>query len=180
MKPAFFTIFLSVMIIFGVFTSVEAQVTNQYQEDETLTQPNRPSLVETLGLSKDQIAMLRQINRQYQPPLRQSRQRMQAANQALDDAVYGGQNNTVIQSRLREAQIAHSEWIKARTDSESAIARILNSDQIMRFRDLRRQNRQAATRNRQLNNQAQPVPGRLNRLQRQIRNNRRLQRRNNP
>ena len=181
MKPTFFSLFLSALVIFGVGVAAAAQaVNNQYREEANLPpQPSRPSLVGELNLSGEQIDRLRRINRQFQPPLRQARLRMQAANQALDEAVYGGQDNAVIQSRLKEAQMAHSEWIKARTDSESAITAILTRNQLTRFRELRQRNKQAAARNRQLTNQTQPVPGRLNRLQRQIRNNRRLAPRNN-
>lgn len=181
-KPTFLLIFLSVLILFCVSITVSAQTNNQFQDDEEpLPAPqNRLNVLQELNLSREQLGQIRTINREYQPQLRQSRQRMQAANQALDEAVYGGQSNDAeVQSRLREAQTAHSEWIKTRTASESEITKVLNPNQLTRFRELRLQNKRTNLRNRQLNNQAQPVPQRLNRLRRQMRN-RRLLRRNNP
>lgn len=179
MKSIFLIIFSGVLIL-SSFSLISAQVNNQYQENmQEPAASNPPRLVEILELSKEQINRLREINRQFQPPLRQARQRMRAANQALDDVVYGGQaSEAVIQARLKEAQSAHSAFLKARTDSESAITKILNPGQLTQFRQLRRQNAQANSRNNQIRNQTQPVPNRLNNLQRRIRN-RRLQRRNN-
>lgn len=178
-KPTFLSIFLSFTLLFGISLTAQAQTNNQFQEeDETNAPPNRTDVMQDLDLSRQQLNQIRLINQQFRPPLRQSNQRLQAANQALDEAIYSGQaNETLIQSRLRDAQAAHAEWISNRTRLESEIAGILNPSQLARFRQLRRQNRMNNARNRQLDNQTQPVQ-RLNRIQRQIQN-RRIQRRNN-
>lgn len=177
-KPTFFLIFLSSLICFGASLKVGAQTNTQFQDDdERVNQPNQSNILQQLDLSRQQLNQIRLINQQFRPPLRQSNQRLKAANQALDDAIYSGQSDeALIQSRLRDAQSAHAEWIKNRTRLESEISRVLNPNQLARFRQFRRQNRANNARNR-LNNPAPPVQ-RLNRLPRQIQN-RPVQRRNN-
>lgn len=178
-KPTFFLIFLSSLLLFGGSLTVNAQNTTQFQEDdEKAIQPKQANILQQLDLSRQQLNQIRLINQQFRPPLRQSNLRLKAANQALDDAIYSDQaDETLIQSRLRDAQSAHAEWIKNRTRLESEISKVLNQDQLARFRQFRRQNRVKNNRNRLLNNQAPPVQ-RLNRLPKQMQN-RPLQRRNN-
>lgn len=180
MKPTLPSIFLSFLLLFCLSLAADAQINQQLTEDEKAIadQPDRADVMQELDLSRQQLNQIRLINQQFRPPLRQSNQRLQAANQALDEAIYSGQaNETLIQSRLRDAQEAHAEWIRNRTKLESEISKILNPNQLARFRQLRRQSRMNNQRNRQLDNQPPPVQ-RLNRIQRQIQN-RRNQRRNN-
>lgn len=162
----------------GVTTSAQTR-NNGFRDanDNARTAPNNNRLVRTLNLTPAQTKQIRMINREYQPVMKAARERMQAANQALDEAVYGGTaDDAEIQAKLLEAQTAHSEWLKARTSKETALSKLLDTNQLARFRDLRLQDKQ----NRQLNNQMRlnnaprATPPRLSGLPRQIRN-RRLQ-----
>lgn len=180
MKLTFLSIFCGCALLCGGSILSHAQTNNQFQEDEKATSapPARVDILQELDLSRQQLNQIRIINQQFRPPLRRSNQRMQAANQALDEAVYSGRaEDSLIQARLREAQTAHAEWIENRTRLESEISKVLNPNQLARFREFRLRNKQYNQRNRQLNNQTQPVQ-RLNKIQKQIRE-RRLQRRNN-
>lgn len=171
MKRITFTIFLCFLLLLGASLATDAQTNTEFQEnDAEIAQPNRANILQQLNLSRPQLQQIRSINQQFRPPLRQSNLRLKAANQALDYAIYGGQaDENTIQARLREAQEAHAEWIQNRTKLESEISRVLNPNQLARFRQFRRQNKLNNARNRQLNNQSQPVQ-RLNRIQKQIRN----------
>lgn len=172
-KPAFTSIFLLLLSLIVVCSNARAQIADEFRETGETATPNRAQILRTLGLTLSQLQRIRQINREFQPPLRHAAQRMQAANLALDTAVYGGAaGDQEIQSKLREAQTAHSEWLRARTASERAIASVLNPAQLVRFRELQRLRKRANLQNRRLNRQTQPIPPRLNRLPRRLRNRR--------
>lgn len=179
-KINFLSLMLVPLICAVMFSTVEAQIDSDVPVDEgqKFTQPARKNILRELNLTNAQVQQIRLANRENQPRLRESRQRSQAANRALDEAIYGGNvNDAEIQARLREAQTAHSEFLRNRTLSETAISKILNPNQLLQFRNLRQQNRQTNLQKRQNNNQAEPVQPRLNRMPRLLRN-RRLRRNN--
>lgn len=166
---------LLICLVF-IFTASGQTRNNQFRERENAPSPNVGELWRTMNLSPAQLGKIRAINREYQPLLRGAREKMQAANRALDEAVYSGQGNVEeVQIKLREAQTAHSEWLKVRTDKEFALSTILDKVQLARFRELRSENERIRQRNvqRRLNNRQTPAsPSRLGGLPRQIRNRR--------
>lgn len=177
-KYKFLTV-LSILICAACGLQTNAQTRNNgFREatDAVRTAPNNGGMLRSLNLTPAQTRQIRMINREFQPLIKTAREQMQAANQALDDAVYGGAADAEIQAKLGEAQAAHAEWLKTRTAKETALSKLLDTNQLARFRDLRiqdKRNRQLINQ-RRLNNQALPNPPRLGRLPQQIRN-RRLQ-----
>lgn len=137
MKKFNFSILMFALLLITVsFATVKAQdenVTNQ-----TADKKERPSLLSELNLSPDQIQQIRRINREKQPLVRAARMRMKEANLALDQAIYDDlADESIIQTRLKEAQIAQAEFTKIRSLTEYAVRKVLLPEQLVKFREVR-------------------------------------------
>ncbi len=99
---------------------------------------NRPNLLQELGLNRNQVQQIKRINSERGPQTQIARKRLDDANLALDEAIYGDTyNESEIQARLKEAQSAQSELNRIRTFTETAIRNMLTPEQLVRFRKLR-------------------------------------------
>lgn len=125
----------------GSFLAVKAQ-------DEIPTETNnkpaanarRPNLLAELGLTPEQRQQIQRINQQRRPLQRDAQQRLREAMKNLDQAIYADSISEIeIQNRIKTVQTAQAELVKMRFTSELAIRRILNADQIAKFRLLRQQ-----------------------------------------
>lgn len=123
------------------FAPVRAQETSAASNQ--MRQPNfkltrRPNLLAELDLSPDQIRQIRRINRDKQPLIREAKQRVETANRKLDAAIYADTaDETEIQSRLKEEQTARAELSKIKALTEYEVRKILNSEQLVKFREVR-------------------------------------------
>jgi len=136
----------------------------------------RPNLLESLGLSKNQIRQIRVLNRERKPQMEAAQQRMREANRALDMAIYAdGMNEADVSARLKDFQDAQADVARIRFHSELSIRKVLTPDQLVRFRGLRA--RVAETRQNNIQQRRQQIPPgerplqRLRQLPRQGRNN---------
>ena len=134
----------------------------------------RPNLLAELELSPEQIRQIRRINREKQPLLREAQQRLGDAKRSLDQAIYADTvDESDIQTKLKAVHMAQAEVFKIRSTTEFAVRKILNPEQLVKFREVRQrfmqtiENRQNQPRNRRQNNQNRRL---LNR-QRQLRPN---------
>lgn len=134
----------------------------------------RPNLLAELELSQEQIRQIRRINREKQPLLREAQQQLGEAKRNLDQAIYADTvDESDVQSKLKEVQIAQAEVFKLRSTTEFAVRKILTNGQLVKFREVRQrfmqaiENRQNQPRNRRLNNPNQ----RFNNRPRQLRPN---------
>ena len=158
----FFTLtFISFLVMLS-FSTVWGQEQSSSPE-QTVDQKGRPNLLAELDLSPEQIRQIRRLNRERQPLVRAARQRMREANLALDQAIYADTTDeAIIQTRLKEAQTAQSEFIKMRSLTEFAVRKILTPEQLIKFREVRLkfmddalESRRENTRKRRLNNSNQ-------------------------
>lgn len=100
----------------------------------------RPNLMAELNLTKDQMQQIKRINQEKKEQMRAAQDRLRDANRQLDEAIYADAvDDATIQARLREVQAAHNEVFKLRSANELAIRRILTPEQLVRFREVRRQ-----------------------------------------
>ena len=100
--------------------------------------PQRPNLLENLGLSQDQIRQIRIMNRDRKPLMESAQQRLRESNRALDQAIYGDQLDELeVQARLAAFQAAQAEVSRIRFQSEVELRKILTPDQLAKFRQLR-------------------------------------------
>lgn len=138
-------IFINLILSFGIvlFTFINANAQggpppNQFAEDKN----RRPGLLEMLGLTPDQVKQIRQLNKTLQPMRQEAQRRFAMANRALDDAIYADEaNEELINQRMRELQQAQAELIKSRTMMETSVRKILTREQLIKFRELREQNK---------------------------------------
>lgn len=163
----------SVLFILAMLLTCSV-VTVKAQEDapnaQTDTQQNRPRLLEALELTPDQIQRIRRINQENRPQLRAANQRLREANRSLDTAVYSDvADEADIQLKIKEVHAAHSAMIKLRAETEFAVRKILTPEQLVKFREIRRQSileKEKLPRlrnNQRMNNLNRPINNRLRR-----------------
>jgi Spy/CpxP family protein refolding chaperone len=100
----------------------------------------RPKLLAELGLTPEQLAQIRRMNQERRLAIRDARQKMSEAARNLDMAIYADVViDADVRSRLKEFQAAEAELSRLRFESELAVRKILTPEQLVRFRDLRRQ-----------------------------------------
>jgi len=101
---------------------------------------DRPNLIEQLGLSPEQIQQFRKLNAEHRPLMNTAQKRLGDANRELDMAIYADTvSDDVVRAKLRAFQDAQAEISRLRFANELNIRRILTQDQLVRFRDMRRQ-----------------------------------------
>lgn len=155
-------------LLFGGFLTVAAQTE---PADQTAPAPKRAGLLAQLNLTREQIQQIREINQRNRPQIREANQRLRLANRSLDAAIYGdAANEADVQLKVSEVHAAHAEVVRLRTETEYAVRKILNAEQLARFREIREQSLAEKQmlprlRNRPLSNPNRP----LNNLQRRNR-----------
>src|SRR5688572_4795087 len=101
----------------------------------------RPNLLAELGLSPEQVQQIRRMNQERRPRMMEARRRMGEARRSIDMAIYGeaAVSDAEFATRLKEFQAAEADLSRLRFESELAVRRVLTPEQLVRFRDLRRQ-----------------------------------------
>jgi Spy/CpxP family protein refolding chaperone len=132
-----------------LFSAIAAGSSGAYAQDgpppgdgprDERADDRRPNLLAELGLSREQVQQIGRMNRERRPAIRDSRLRMQDAARNLDMAIYGDVvNDADVKARLREFQVAEVELSRLRFESELAFRKILTPEQLIKFRELRRQ-----------------------------------------
>lgn len=146
-KVNFYSLILTIVFLIGAFSAVNAQNANEFA-------PARPNLLQELGLSRDQVQQLRQINREWNPRRQKAQRDFNEAKRDLDEAIYLDESNeTLINQRKESVKLAHSELVNTQTSMQTLIRGVLTNDQLAKFRQLRQQfaQRQGKPNNRPLN-----------------------------
>ncbi|MEP7075655.1 MAG: hypothetical protein ABI878_07560 [Acidobacteriota bacterium] len=101
----------------------------------------KPDLLGQLGLSREQIQRIRRMNADRKPLIEAANTRLREANKNLDQAIYGdvSVDSAEFLVRLNEYQSAQADVARIRFESELNVRRILSPDQLVKFRDIRRQ-----------------------------------------
>ena len=175
-KHNYKTLILAFLLLTVSFTAVKSQdETPMDAPQQNFNQSRRPNLLTELDLSQNQIQQIRRINADKKPLLREAQQKFREANRSLDLAIYAdAADETEIQTRLKAVQLAQAEIIKIRSTIEFAVRRVLNSSQLVKFREIRQrfmermENNLNQRKNRPINAPNQRL---LNRQRRQRQNN---------
>lgn len=152
-KFNFYRPIFAVIFLFGAFLMANAQ-NGEPPSGANEFASARPNLLQELGLSRDQIQQLRQINREWNPRRQKAQRDFQEAKRNLDEAIYLDESNEAVINQRKEAvKFAHSELINTQTTMQTMIRKVLTNDQLAKFRQLRQQfaQRQNNPNNRQLN-----------------------------
>lgn len=98
----------------------------------------RANMMRQLGLSRQQMQTLRRINAERRPLIEAAQDRFRFAMKQLDEAIYADTvNETDVQDRLKELQLAQAEVFRLRFMNELAIRKMLTPEQLVRFRQMR-------------------------------------------
>ena len=139
-------IFLLVTVLILFASAAIAQDTKPPEAQPTPNQPQdvKTNVLRQLELSQEQIQQIRRVNMTRKPLMDEAQKRSREANRLLDEAIYADTiNETDVQARLKEAQLAQADVARIRFMNEVAVRRILTPDQLVRFRELRQQFEQA-------------------------------------
>lgn len=99
---------------------------------------NRADLLHRLGLTEEQMQQLRTVHAERRPLMNEAQKRLRETTRALNEAIYSDQlDESAIQGRLNDRQIAQAEVEKLRFMTELAVRRILTQEQLVHFRQLR-------------------------------------------
>ncbi len=131
---------LTILLLIVSISAVKAQDETPPEEapPQNFNQARRPNLLAELDLSQNQIQQIRRINADKRPLVREAQQKWREANRRLDQAIYANvADETEIQVRLKDAQVAQAELIKIRSATEFAVRQILTPDQLVKFREIR-------------------------------------------
>ena len=98
----------------------------------------RPNLLAELGLSQEQVQQIRKMNQERRPLVQRAQRRLREANRDLDMAIYADNfSEADFQARLKEFQAAQAEMAQLRFEGEMSVRKVLTSDQLVKFRQLR-------------------------------------------
>lgn len=138
MNKSKFLISIFIIFLFAFSFSVKAQ--DNLRGDAAEQSARGGNLMRMLGLTTDQIQQIRRLNQARKPLERDARHRIVEARQNLDRAVYADNlNESDVQARLLELQQAQTELTQIRASNELEIRKILTNEQLIKFRELRRQ-----------------------------------------
>lgn len=153
-------ILVATLCICSIAFAQEVKPDEQPPQQSQLTVDSKIALLRHLGLAREQIQQIRRINAERKPLLDAAQQRLREATKRLDDAIYADNlAEAEFHERLKNVQQAQSEVSRIRFANELAIRRVLNPEQLVKFRDLRQrfetaqQNIQNNRRERTLNRQ---------------------------
>lgn len=114
------------------------QPETEAQADRNQPVDARANMLRQLGLSREQIQRLRRVNMERKPFMDAAQARLRQATRALDEAIYADQlNESDVQARLKDMQLAQAEVFRIRFMNEIAVRRLLTLEQLVRFRNLR-------------------------------------------
>lgn len=170
LSPKFFLLFLAVVML---GTAVGAQEGPPEKQPPQANQPpndDRPNLLAQLGLSQEQVQQFRRANAEHRPLMNEAQRKLREANRDLDMAIYADAiSDDVVRVKLKAFQDAQAEVTRLRFMNELTIRKILTPEQLVRFRDIRRQfaeARERFQRQQQRRNPNQPRPQIFNDRQR--------------
>ena len=129
---------LTVAALFSAILPASAQTA--LAADDEKSAGSEANLAVVLGLTPEQIDQLKEAKRMHRPRLQAAIKRMRDANRALDAAVYADNvDDSDFRTRLADYQTAQAEVARLRFEGELAVRRILTRQQLLQFRELRRQ-----------------------------------------
>lgn len=151
-------LFLAVSTLYGAVAM--GQDTADIGDPEQPPTQERPNLMRALGLRPEQVQQFRRFNQEWRPKRQAAAMQLRTANRELDQAIYADLlDEGQVRSKLAAFQEAQKEVARLRFEEELAIRKILDAEQLQRFRELRRrfaENRQQRMLRRQ-DNQVQPM-----------------------
>jgi Spy/CpxP family protein refolding chaperone len=115
------------------------------------------SVLGQLNLSPEQVSQMRAIQNESVPQAKEFTQRLNRARRALDEAIYSDTvDEALIEQRARDVAEAQAALVRLRAQTELRVRRVLTTEQLQTFRQLRQQARREQRIERQLNRGVNP------------------------
>lgn len=110
--------------------AMQDQAQREVEQRDEATRPNG-DLISRLNLTVDQVRQIRQIRQKNRFEWQAVRQRLGAAQRALDDAIYADAvDESLIETRVQELGAAQAAAARMRSVTELSIRRVLTADQL--------------------------------------------------
>jgi Spy/CpxP family protein refolding chaperone len=146
-KPMKLAVLATAILLFGLCGQIAAQTT-QTENSSPTGQTQTPDLpanqmadLRPLGLTPDQIKMIRAINFELKDERQAAGNKLRQAQRALADAIESPTpNESLIEQRSREVAAAQANTIRLRSLTEARILQILTPEQRTRLREMRQRN----------------------------------------
>ncbi len=101
---------------------------------------DRIQLLRELGLTQDQIRQIRLLNVGIRERRQAAQMQLREATRNLDQAIYADiLDEVVIRQRMAEMHAAQGEIAKINYENELAVRKLLTPEQLVKFREFRRQ-----------------------------------------
>ena len=135
LKSLIFTALLICFSCAGIFAQNLQQ--NPKNPNKNIRQQR---LLQTLGLSQDQVRQIQQINGEKRLQMDEAQMRFREATRNLDQAIYSDNaKEDEIQNHLKEVQAAQGEIVRIRFLTEFEVRKVLTPEQLNKFRQIRQQ-----------------------------------------
>lgn len=129
-----------IFIVFALFLGFASAKAQENVTPEKKPDSARPNLLRELNLTADQIQQIRNINQANRSLLIEAQRRHREAIRLLDEAVYNENlNENSVAEKLKNLEAAQSQLSKIKTNTELSIRKVLTSEQLVKFRELREQ-----------------------------------------
>jgi Spy/CpxP family protein refolding chaperone len=138
-------------LLVSVWIAGQSQTPPQQQQaapaqQQQATSPTAQSgeLMSQLNLTQDQVEKIKAIREEQKEARKAVNRRVQVARRALDEAIYlNDPDDATVEARARELADAQADALRLQSIGELRIRRVLTPEQLVTFRELRRQARQA-------------------------------------
>jgi Spy/CpxP family protein refolding chaperone len=165
-QTATITIALILLVFAGSATQAFAQTGDGAAQADTTQGNQDANWVTALGLTPDQVSRIHSIRQQNKMEWQTTRQRLNQAQRALDEAIYSDDaSEAMIEERAREVAEAQAAEVRVRARTELGIRRVLTAEQLNIFRTIRQQRIREAQIKRRMENDNSQRPLRNRRLQ---------------
>lgn len=122
------------------FAQEEDSRASDMRSNERMPAQGDGGLIARLNLTPDQVRRIREIRKQNAEEMRNTRQRMARAQNALDEAIYADSvDESAIEARARDLAAAQVAVVRLRALTELRIRRLLTPEQLNLLRGFRQE-----------------------------------------
>lgn len=140
-------LFTILAVAFAVSSAAAQQPEGTPPERQEQRPGDRMQLLRELGLSQDQIRQIRMLNVGIRERRQAAQEQLRQATRSLDQAIYADTiDEQLIRQRMAEVQAAQGEIAKINFENEFAVRKVLTPEQLVKFREFRRQAAEARER----------------------------------
>jgi Spy/CpxP family protein refolding chaperone len=124
-------------VLSGLVILVSGAAPSEAHLARRVTPIERPALREELGLTDDQIKVIREIRARHWQSMRQTVRTLREARRALREMVLADADEATFSAKAAEVRELTGQVLEARTRTLQEVARVLTPEQREKLRELR-------------------------------------------